>query len=156
MDESLRRRVEFPGTSSGLSGYTGRERSAEAAAAQQPLVRDLRRPRSAALLDAVHRLDVEINQAARADLARWIREAYEHELGDIPLGFVAQCHLGPPYVDHILDLFQNIVEHYAPADRMPDPHAQARMLVRTGAYAYVEIWGSGAIHPVLPDGTVVI
>lgn len=156
MDSSFRRRVEFPGNSSNLSGYTERDQSQSSSAAQRPLVRDVRRRRSMALLDAVHRLDAEISPAAREDLARWIREAYHSELGDIPLGFVAQCHLGPPYVDHILDLFQNIVEHYAPADRMPDPYAQARMLVRSGAYAYVEIFGSGEIRPVLPDGTVVV
>jgi hypothetical protein len=156
MDSSFRRRVEFPGASSDLSGHRQHEQSSNSAAAQRPLARDLRRPRSAALLAAVHRLDTEISTAAREDLAQWVREAYQVEVGDIPLGFVAQCHLGPPYVDHILDLFQNIVEHYAPADRMPDPYAQARMLVRTGAYAYIEIFGSGEIRPVLPDGTVVI
>lgn len=150
MDSSFRRRVELPNSNLNL------DRTQQPAATPQPLVRDSRRPRHADLLQAVHRLDAEISQTTREDLARWIREEYHKEFGDIPLGFVAKCHLGPPYVDHILDLFGTIVEHYAPADTMPDPFGRARMLVRSGAYAYVEIYGSGDIRPVLPDGTVVV
>lgn len=118
-------------------------------------VRNRRKPRHAGLLEAVHRLDVALDPAAREELARWIRSEYETELGDVPVGFVAECFLGPPYVDHRLDLFQSIVDHFAPADVMPEPFAQARMLVRTGAYAYVEVYASGELHPVRSDGTVV-
>jgi hypothetical protein len=39
---------------------------------------------------------------------------------------------------------------------MPEPFAQARMLVRTGAYAFVEVYASGELHPVRQDGTVVV
>lgn len=146
MESSFRRRVGFP----------DRDRLRSPEATPRSSTRGARRHRHAGLLDAMHRLDAEISQTAREDLARWLREEYHTELGDIPLGFVARCHLGPPYVDHILDLFNTIVEHYTPADTMPDPYAKARMLVRSGAYAYVEIYGSGEIRPVLPDGTVVI
>ena len=149
MDSSFRRRVEHAGNLN--LGHSGKQ-----AAAPSPLTRDVRRPRHAGILEAVHRLDAEISQAARGELAGWIRDQYHTEIGDIPLGFVAKCHLGPPYVDHILDLFDNIVDHYAPADPMPEPFAKARMLVRTNAYAYVEIYGSGEIRPVYPDGTVVV
>jgi len=131
------------------------QRRHQAPTERRSFVRDARRPRHAALLDAVQRIDAEISPAARDELARWVRDEYQSEFADIPLGFVAQCHLGPPYVDHVLDLLHTIVEHYAPADPMPEPFASARMLVRSGAYAYVEIYGSGAIRPVLPDGTVV-
>ncbi len=114
-----------------------------------------RKPRHAALFHAMHRLDAELDPASRGELARWIREQYEQEFGDIPLGFLAQCYLGPPYVDHRLDLFRDIVEHYAPADVVPEPFGAARMLVRTGAYAFVEVYASGELRPVLPDGSVV-
>lgn len=114
-----------------------------------------RRPRHAGLFAAVHRLDTTLDQAAREELARWVRDQYENEYGDVPLGFVAECHLGPPYVDHRLDLFHSILDHFAPAEPMPEPFAQARMLVRTGRYAFVEVYASGALRPVLPDGTVV-
>jgi hypothetical protein len=147
MDSSFRRRV---GQAGNLSvGQSDKQ-------AVTPATRSDRRPRHAGIIEAVHRLDAELSQTARADLAGWIRDQYQTEFGDIPLGFVAKCHLGPPYVDHILDLFDNIVDHYAPADPMPEPFSKARMLVRTGAYVYVEIYGSGEIRPVFPDGTVVV
>ncbi len=101
------------------------------------------------------RLDVEIDPAARAELAGWIRDEYERELGDVPLGFLAECFLGPPFVDHILNLVHAITEHFGPADAMPEPFAAGRMLVRSGAYAFVEVYASGELRPVLADGSVV-
>jgi hypothetical protein len=115
----------------------------------------VRAPRNIAIVQAVHRLDTEIDQSARADLAGWIREEYHRELGDIPLGFLAQCFLGPPFVDHCLNLLHSIVQHFAPVDVVPEPFAPARMLVRSGAYAFVEVYASGEIRPVLADGSVV-
>ncbi|MEV4352044.1 hypothetical protein AB0J83_46925 [Actinoplanes sp. NPDC049596] len=114
-----------------------------------------RKPRHAGLFEAVHRLDAGLDQGARAQLSEWIRAEYESEFGDVPLGMFALCHLGPPYIDHRLDLWQSIVEHYAPADLVPEPFNQARMLVRTGAYDFVEIYASGELRPVLKDGSVV-
>lgn len=111
--------------------------------------------RPADLLRGLRRIDAQLDPAARAELARWARERYETEFGDVPLGFVAQCYLGPPFVDHRLDLFHAIVEHYAPADVMPDPYAKARMLVRGGGYEFVEIYASGTIRAVRADGSVV-
>jgi hypothetical protein len=119
-------------------------------------IRGIRARRSADLIDAVHRLDVAVDQATRDSVAAHIRAEYERDVGEVPLGFVAPCALGPPYVDHILDLGQTIVEHYGPADAMPEPFAQARMLVRSGAYAYVEVYLSGTVVPVLADGTAVV
>jgi hypothetical protein len=120
-----------------------------------PAQRASRAPRHAGIFEAVHRIDGQLDAAARAELGRWVRDEYEREFGDVPLGFVAQCHLGPPYVDHRLDLFNSILQHYAPADVMPDPFAKARMLVRTGAYDFVEVYASGDLRPVLADGSVV-
>ena len=119
-------------------------------------VRNLRKPRSAEVVAAVHRLDATIDQSARDELARWIRNEYFNEIGDLPLGFVAECGLGPPYVDHILDLGHTIVDHYASADPMPEPFAAARMLARSGAYAYVEVYLSGTVVPVLANGSPVV
>lgn len=119
-------------------------------------VRGIRARRSAGLIDAVHRLDAALDQATRDAIAAYIRAGYERDIGDLPVGFVAPCGLGPPYVDHILDLGQTIVEHYGPADAMPEPFARARMLVRSGAYAYVEVYLSGTVVPVLGDGSAVI
>ncbi|GAA0452239.1 hypothetical protein Ade02nite_00150 [Paractinoplanes deccanensis] len=120
-----------------------------------PAQRQIRKPRHAGLFQAVHRLDAGLDPAARAQLAEWIRGEYQSEFGDVPLGLFALCHLGPPYIDHRLDLWQSIVEHYAPADAVPQPYAQARMLVRSGAYDFVEVYASGELRPVLKDGSVV-
>jgi hypothetical protein len=120
-----------------------------------PAQRQVRKPRHAGIFEAVHRLDAGLDAAARAQLGAWIRAEYESEFGDVPLGMFALCHLGPPYIDHRLDLWQSIVEHYAPADAVPEPFAQARMLVRTGAYDFVEVYASGELRPVLKDGSVV-
>ncbi|MFF6883550.1 hypothetical protein ACFY9F_10220 [Streptomyces sp. NPDC012421] len=47
-----------------------------------------------------------------------------------------------------------ILQHYTPADVVPEPYARARMIVRTGAYPLVEVYASGALVPVRPDGVV--
>jgi len=120
-----------------------------------PLSGNLRRPRHAGIFQAVHALDTQLDEAQRAELARWVRDAYQADYGDVPLGFVAPCYLGPPYVDHRLDLSQSIVEHYTPADPMPEPFTRARMLARTRAYAFVEVYASGDVLPVRDDGGVV-
>lgn len=122
---------------------------------QVPRQPGTRRSRGRELLAAVHRLDAVLDEAARAELARWAREHYRAELDDMPVGLVAQCFLGPPFVDHRMDLLHEILDHYAPADVMPDPFGQARMLVRTGAYAFVEVYASGALVPVRDDGSTV-
>jgi len=119
-------------------------------------LRDLRRPRHAGLFEAVHRIDAQLDEASRRELEGWIGDQYSVEYGDVPLGFVALCHLGPPYVDHRLDLLHSIVEHYGAGDSMPEPFAQARMLARTGAYPFVEVYGSGQIIPVRADGSIVV
>jgi hypothetical protein len=148
MEFRNRRRVEM-----GLdprAAATGREQQSS-----RPAQRQLRKPRHAGIFEAVHRLDAGLDPIARARLAEWIRAEYESEFGDVPLGMFALCHLGPPYIDHRLDLWQSIVEHYAPADAVPEPFNQARMLVRTGAYDFVEVYSSGELRPVRTDGSVV-
>lgn len=112
-------------------------------------------PRGEELRDAVRRLDARLDETAFRELTGGIREEYARAFGDIPVGFVAQCHLGPPYVDHRLSLLHEIIDHFSPAEPMPEPFSGARMLVRTGSYAYVEVYASGTLIPVMEDGTVV-
>ena len=120
-----------------------------------PTQRAQRKRRHSGIFEAIHRLDAQVDQASRDELVAWIKDQYAVEYGDIPMGFVATCYLGPPFVDHRLDLVYSIVEHYGPADVMPEPFSQARMLVRTGAYEMVEVYGSGRLVPVLADGSAV-
>lgn len=111
--------------------------------------------RHAGIFEAVRRLDATVDAAERRALAEWVQQEYEREYGDAPLGFVAACFLGPPYVDHRLSLAHSIVDHFAPSDPMPAPFQDHRMLVRTGVYEFVEVYASGAGIPVRADGTPV-
>ncbi len=121
-----------------------------------PRSRQTHARRHAGIFEAIHRLDARLDASSREELARWIADQYADDFGGVPVGFVALCHLGPPYVDHRLDMQYSIVEHYSAAQEMPEPFAQARMLVRTGAYAFVEVFANGELRPVLADGSVVI
>ncbi|MEV8017838.1 hypothetical protein AB0O76_16135 [Streptomyces sp. NPDC086554] len=127
----------------------------QAPAPAGPRRRELYRARSEPLREAVTRLDAGLDEQARRQLAEWIGEEYRTSYGGIPLGLVARCYLGPPYIDHVLDLFGVILRHYSPREAMPEPFGQARMLARSGGYAYIEVYDGGLILPVLPDRTVV-
>ncbi|MGW4427499.1 hypothetical protein [Streptomyces tendae] len=120
-----------------------------------PLRRERLAPRPQGLRDAVGRLDAGLDEHGRGQLAQWIGEEYRANYGEVPLGFFARCYLGPPYVDHQLNLFQVIIRHFAPSDPVPEPFSGARMLVRSGGYAFVEVYSGGLLLPVLDDGTVV-
>jgi hypothetical protein len=111
--------------------------------------------RSEAVLDAVRRLDAKLDADACRKLAEWLAAEYDTAYGDVPVGLFAVCHLGPPYVDHRMALVNAVLEHYAPGDRVPEPFDGARMLVRSGDYAYAEVYASGLVLPVRNDGAVV-
>ncbi|MFF9123954.1 hypothetical protein ACF09J_11720 [Streptomyces sp. NPDC014889] len=142
-------------TDQGLTTGAGTRRVVGAPGPAAPLRRERLAPRPQGLRDAVGRLDAGLDDHARRQLAQSIGEEYRTSYGEIPLGFFARCHLGPPYVDHQLDLFAVIVRHFSPSDTVPDPFSGARMLVRSGGYAYVEVYSGGLLLPVLDDGTVV-
>jgi len=142
-------------------GAASTQRSAQNAttrsAEQRLATRALRKPRGAVLLAAVARLDTGLDDAACRALAEQIGALYEKEFGgSVPIGLLAACHLGPPYVDHRLNLIEQIVEHYTPGSAVPDPYGAARPLARSGAYAYVEVYSDGSVVPVLRDGTAVV
>ena len=115
---------------------------------------DLVKPRHSGLFEAVHRLDTQLDAATRRQLVDWITDQYATDYGDVPLGFLARCYLGPPYVDHRLDLVRSIVEHFQPVDAVPEPFNGARMLARLSSYEYVEVYASGTLVPVRVDGGV--
>lgn len=144
--------IEAPGQAQRPAQHAGQRTSAVPRLGS----REFRKTRSGALTNAVAQLDAAMDEQTRQQLAEWIAGEYAHEYGGaIPLGFLATCYLGPPYVDHRLSLLETIVEHYGPADHVPAPFGEARTLVRSGAYLYVEIYSDGQLVPVRPDGTVV-
>jgi len=120
---------------------------------QRPPSYQALKKRHSGLFQAVRQLDSGLDLEARRQLARWIGDQYAVEYGSVVLGMVSVCYLGPPYVDHRLDLLGSIVEHYGPGDPMPPPFENARMLARSGSYAFVEVHSNGDIIPVLEDGS---
>ncbi|MEV0322777.1 hypothetical protein ACIBKX_20900 [Streptomyces sp. NPDC050658] len=147
------RRVMRPGPQSAPQHSPGA--TPQHAATAGPRTRQGWAPRSSELREAVARLDAHLDAKATQELSDWIREQYTNAHGTVPLGFFARCFLGPPYVDHQLNLFAVIVEHFAPSDRVPAPFSGARSMVRPGGYAYVEVYSDGLLVPVLDDGTAV-
>jgi len=113
-------------------------------------------PRRAELLQALTQVDATVDQTAQAQIMLWIREEYEARQGGAIIGLFAKCYLGPPFIDHKLDLFGSILQHFSSSEDPGHPYNQARGLVRSGSYAYIEIYSDGTIVPILPDGTAVL
>lgn len=111
--------------------------------------------RSQEVLQTLTRLDVQVDQVAQANAMQWLREQYDQKYGGMLVGLFAKCHLGPPFVDHKLDMLGSILEHYAPHDDPGHPYSNARGLARSGSYAFIEIYSDGHVVPILPDGTPV-
>lgn len=111
--------------------------------------------RSTELVEAMRMIDTTVDESAREQVMSWVREHYEARQGGTIVGMFQRCYLGAPYVDHKLDLVGNIVHHYAGSETVEFPYSQARGLVRSDAYAFVEIYSDGTLVPVRPDGTAI-
>lgn len=144
------------------SGTASTNRSAQRntntrTAQQRAALRELRRPRGKTLLDAIGKLDSGLDEQACRALAEEVAAHYAREFGGgVPIGLIATCYLGAPYIDHRLNLVELILEHYTPTSQVPDPYAGARPLVRSGSYAFVEVYSDGLLVPVLRDGGTVV
>ena len=117
----------------------------------------LRKPRSAAYMQAISRLDAG-GTAMDSHLYEEIKDILQEEMGDrhlfdILLGIVAICHLGGDYEVHTLDLNQNIIYHYRTGEPMPAGLEKARNLALFGGYAYVEVY-QDCCRGIYEDGTV--
>lgn len=120
--------------------------------------RQRRRSRRAQeLVEAVSQLDAATDPATLRDLAAWVDSRYrESDCGQL-VGLFARCYLGPPFVDHQLDLTASLItEHYRPEDTVPPAFATCRSLAQSAAYDYIEIYSDGQIVPIRPDGSPAI
>lgn len=115
----------------------------------------IRAPRGRELVERIGDLDTELSDSAREEIVAWISNAYASRIGSVPVGFIARCHLGPPYIDHRLGLTHAILEHFRPQDTPPAPFGSGRSLARSRAYAYIEVYDDGTLIPVREDGTIV-
>lgn len=148
----IRRRVQTESTPIALNTVSGNARTYDVAASQH-LQRNRSVVRSAELVAAIAKLDTATDPQYAAALMAWIRDEYAAREGGTLIGLFARCYLGPPYVDHRLDITAVcILEHYSPADSPPPPFASARSLARNSAYAYVEVYDDGQVVPIRPDG----
>lgn len=134
-------------------GQPARQTTAPATVASQH-VRSLRvAPRSPELVRAVRQIDVHSDERFRREAMAWIQKCYDDRGGGPLLGLFGRCYLGAPYVDHVMDSSGSILQHFTPAQPVPNGFEPARPLVRSDAYAYIEVYADGQIIPVREDGT---
>jgi hypothetical protein len=116
------------------------------------VARNRQKPRSQELLDAIARIDTEPNALAAQQIMEWVRAHYEERAGGEILGLFSKCYLGPPYVDHIMNVTGFICEHFRVEDTVPGAYSLARNLAANDAYEYIEVYSDGALVPVRSDG----
>lgn len=111
---------------------------------QMELDRLLRKQRSKAYLDAIHRLDAgghAHNQAVVDRMLDAIRAEFpEVEIEGILLGIVSVCYLGKPYEVHSLDLLGGIIRHFRVGETMPGGLEKARGIALHGGYDFIEVY----------------
>lgn len=108
------------------------------------LDRLLRRQRSKAYMEAMHKLDAGghvHNADIINDIINTIKTEFpEVELSGILLGYVAVCNLGRPYEVHTLDMTGMIIEHYKFGQALPGGMEKARSLAMRGGYDFIEVY----------------
>lgn len=111
------------------------------------------RRRSRELLDAIERLDTTLDPAAHQQIVDWVQEHYDARNGGQLLGLFGKCYLGPPFIDHMMDMSGHILEHFKAEDSVPPGFAPARPLVRSESYLFVEVYSDGQVVPIRGDGS---
>ena len=117
----------------------------------------LRRKRSKAYMDAMHKLDAgghvhnqsKVNEIIDAIL----NEFPEVEISSVLLGFVSICYLGAPYEVHTLDLSGQIIEHYKAGHPLPGGMEKARSIALRGGYDFIEVY-SDCCRAISSNGAV--
>ena len=108
------------------------------------LDRLLRKPRSKAYMEAMHKLDAGghvHNQHKVDEIIDAIRAEFpEVDITDVLLGCVAVCYLGEPYEVHTLDITGSIIEHYKAGQRLPGALEKARAIAIRGGYSFIEVY----------------
>ncbi len=108
------------------------------------LDRLLRKSRSKAYMDAIHKLDAGghvHNQQKVNSIIDAIREEFpEVEICGIMLGIVSKCYLGDTYEVHSLDITGQIIEHYKAGHPMSGGLEKARSIAIRGGYDFIEVY----------------
>ena len=111
---------------------------------QMQLDRLLRKPRSKAYLQALHRLDAGGHVQNRQNVSEII-DAIRNEFPDVDiegilLGIVSTCYLGAPYEVHSLDITGQIIEHYQRGQVIPGGLEKVRSIAMHGGYEFIEVY----------------
>lgn len=121
------------------------------------LDRLLRKKRSKAYMDMLHKLDAgghAHNQSKVDEIIQAIQNEFpEVTLSGLLLGYVSICHLGPPYEVHTLDISGGIIEHYPAGRPLPGGMEKARSIAMRGGYAFIEVY-LDCCRAISGDGTV--
>ena len=128
-----------------LSAVQTQQQKQEAQAIDKmKLDRLLRRPRSKAYMDALHKLDAgghTHNQKKVDEIIDAIRQEFpEVDISGILLGYVAICYLGRPYEVHTLDMTGQIIEHFKAGQVLPGGMEKARSIAMRGGYEFIEVY----------------
>ena len=75
------------------------------------------------------------------------------EIDGILLGLVSKCYLGKPYEVHILDMANQIIEHYKIGQPLPGGLEKARSIALRGGYEFIEVY-IDCCRAVSSNGTV--
>lgn len=123
------------------------------------LDRLLRKTRSKAYMDALHRLDAGghvHNQQKVNEIIHTIKQEFpEIELAGILLGYVSVCYLGKPYEVHTLDISGGIIEHFKSGQTLPNGLEKARSIAIRGGYDFIEVYVD-CCRAVSANGTVAV
>lgn len=106
----------------------------------------LRKSRSKAYMDAMHKLDAGGHVHNQA-LVKEIIDAIQEEFPEVTLegelvGIVSKCYLGDSYQVHTLDYAGGIIEHYRRGEAMPNGLDRARNVAMRGNYDFIEVYTS--------------
>lgn len=121
------------------------------------LDRLMRKSRSKEYMNVFHKLDAGghvHNQNEVKKLIDTIKNEFpEVEIDGILLGLVSKCYLGKPYEVHILDMANQIIEHYKIGQPLPGGLEKARSIALRGGYEFIEVY-IDCCRAVSSNGTV--
>ena len=118
----------------------------------------LKKQRSKAYIEAIHKLDAgghTMNAAEREAILAAIRAEFPDvlDLAGVLIGIVSKCYLGDPYEVHTLTSAGGIIEHYKRGEPLPAGMERARSLAARGGYEFVEVY-TDVCRAISSDGSV--
>jgi hypothetical protein len=113
--------------------------------------------RSERYMNAIRQLDSGVHGAEVDEQA--IAEIIGAEFPDfgefLPLGFIGQCFLGPPFEVHTVNRTgSSIIDHYPVGQALPGGLERARRLALHPGYAFLEVYEDRVVAITIDGSTV--